>query len=96
MIARQQHGESQRVEPETLGDYWPVQSRDGVLATQTGDAESWAIVYLCPPDWTDEDIYHELGVCEHYGGPGRGFSRHPSVERSRFHVLVRWSGGLDI
>jgi len=100
-LGRIQHGNPPRVQPETLGDYWPIlpgtgTCNRGVLAVISGNAESWTTVFLIPAEWTDEDIRDRLGICEHYGGPGRGFASMPCVQRNRFHTLVHWSGGLDI
>lgn len=95
-LARMQHGAPGRVEPETLGDYWLCEHKSGALGAMVGDSEHWEASYLVPSDWTDEQIADRLGVMEYYGGPGRGYSSYPYVQRGPFHTLVRWSGGLDI
>ena len=46
---------------------------------------------------SDEEILEELNLSQHYGGPGREFSRRPYVRRnSRGRILVTQDSGFDI
>jgi len=95
-LSRMKFGSPPRVQPEVLADYYPLYLEGEVIACHSGDAESWRVVFLCPVDWSDQDIENRLGVSEYYGGSGRVFSSYPWVERNQFHTIVHWSGGLDI
>lgn len=96
IIAEQEFGEIARPTPPCLGDYLNVEVFEHGLRAFHGDYESWARVWLLDGDWDDERIMHELGVIDHYGGPGRRFSGAPFVQRNGHSTLVYQRGGLDI
>lgn len=58
--------------------------------------ESWTTAMLLEGEWTEEDVALRFNFVEHYGGPGRGFSRRPYVEFNGHSTLVRQCGGLDV
>ena len=97
LCATFEHGEPPK---ETLADYYPLRRcpLGGLYAVTFRDeyGESWIRSWLVPGNVHDGDITHELGVFEHYSGPGRAFSRMPVVERSAHSTLVTQQCGYDI
>ena len=67
----------------------------GVLGI-SGTCESWQQVYLLDGLWDNDELYETFNLGYFYGGPGRTFYNHPSIERNGFSTLVHITGGLDI
>ena len=61
-------------------------------------ATQWWVVENEADEFLDDDeILEELNLSEHYGGPGREFSRRPYVRRnSKGRILVTQDLGLDV
>ncbi len=76
---------------------WKTQgaSHSGTAITDFG--ESWIVFALFPKSkWRDAmNFLRELGG-ECYRGPGRVFCRKPWLRRSKGHILITQSFGLDV
>ncbi len=97
-IATLMHDSPKKPRPDTIASLLGLHFKPyGIAVSKVCEyGESWTNTYLLDGVLSDEEVYHLLGVCEYYNGPGRGFARRPHVERSKYHTFVIHCGGLDI